>query len=131
MMIQTSTPYAGLRAVGAMGETGDDYIRVVWDETGRPDHYFVVSNDTGARKVIGEFTIPTGGYKGRMFVAVKVQGSFIVAGDSDALNAEGTIGLCTRHGPTGELGYDAATTSILGAAGTAVSSVGGPRRIAA
>jgi hypothetical protein len=135
MMIQTSTPYEGLheapRAVGAMGETGDDYIKVVWDETGRPGDYFIVSNDKGARKVIGEFAIPSGGYKARIFVAVKAQGSFIVAGDSDALNADGSIGLCTRHGPTGDLGYDAATTSILGAAGTAVSSVSGPRRVGA
>ena len=127
-MIQTSASHAGLRAVGAMGETVDNYIKVAWDETTPPGDYFIVSNDKGARKVIGEFAIPSGGYKGRIFVVVKTQGSFIVAGDSSALNAEGSIGLCTRRDPTGDLDYDAATTSILGAAGSKVSSVSGPGR---
>jgi hypothetical protein len=126
--------YAGICATGPSGATGvldDNYIRVVWDETSPAGTYFIVANDKGAQKVIGEFEIPPGGYKGRIFVAVNAQGSFIVAGDSSALNAEGSVGLCTRGGPTGDLGYHAATTSILGAAGTAVSSVSGPRRVGA
>ena len=127
-MIQTSD--AGLRAVGAMGE-GDDYIQVMWDETSPAGTYFIVANDKGAQKVIGEFKIPPGGHKGRVFVCVNAQGSFIVAGSSDALKADGSIGLCTRRGPAGDLGYDAATTSMLGAAGTAVSSVSGPSRVVA
>ena len=133
-MIQMNAPYAGLGAVGAMGETGvsvDNYIRVVWDETSPAGTYFIVANDKGAQKVIGEFEIPPGGHKGRIFAPIDAQGTFIVAGDSGALNADGSIGLCTRRGPTGDLGYDAATTSILGAAGTAVSSVSGPRRVEA
>lgn len=131
-MIQVSAPYAGLRAVGAMGETGvDNYIKVVWDETSPAGTYFIVANDKGAQKVIGEIEIPPGGHKGRIFVPIDAQGAFIVAGDSGALNADRSIALCTRRGPTGDLGYDAATTSILGAAGTAVSSVTGPRRVGA
>ena len=125
--------YAGLCAVGAMGETGvsvDNYIKVVWNETSPAGTYFIVANDKGAQKVIGEFEIPPGGYKARIFVPIDAQGTFIVAGDSGALNADRSIALCTR-GPTGDRGYHAATTSILGAAGTAVSSVIGPRRVGA
>jgi hypothetical protein len=125
-MIQTSAQYGG--AVGAIGETRDNYIKVVWDETSSAGTYFIVANDKGAQEVVGEFEIPPGGHKGRVFICVNAQGSFTVAGSSDALKAEGSIGLCTRRGPTGDLGYDAATTSILGAAGTKVSSVSGPRR---
>jgi hypothetical protein len=133
MMIQTSAPYAGL-AAGARGETGDlvdNYIKVVWDETSPAGTYLIVANDQSAQKVIGEFEIPPGGHKGRIFVPIDAQGTFKVAGDSGALNADGSIGLCTRRGRTGDVGYDAATTSILGAAGTAVSSVKGPRRVIA
>ena len=130
-MIETSAEYAGLSAMGARGETGDNYVKVIWDETSPAGTYFIVANDKGAQKVIGEFEIPPGGHKGRVFVCVNTQGSFIVAGSSDALKADGSIGLCTRRGPAGDLGYYAATTSMLGAAGTAVSSVSGQRRVGA
>jgi len=111
--------------VGAMDATdsADNYIRVVWEETSPAGTYFIVSNEKGARKVIGEFKIPPGGHKGRMFVCVNAQGSFVVAGDSGALNADMSIGLCTRRGPAEDLDYDPATTEILGAAGTPVYSV--------
>jgi hypothetical protein len=113
-------------AMGAVGATTgltDNYIRVVWEETSPAGTYFVVTNEEGARKVIGEFKIPPGGHKGRMFVPVNAQGIFIVAGDSGALNADRSIGLCTRRGPAEDLDYDPATTAILGAAGTPVYSV--------
>jgi hypothetical protein len=119
-----------MSAVGAKGSV-DNYIRVVWDETSPTGSYFIVANDKGARKIIGEFEIPPGGYKARIFVCINAQGTFIVAGDSGALKADRSIALCTRRGPTGVLGYHAATTSIMGAAGTAVSSVIGPRRVGA
>jgi len=133
-MVQASAQYGG-HAVGATAETEvwrDNYIKVVWDETSPAGTYFIVANDKGAQKVIGEFEIPPGGHKGQVFICVHAQGSFVVAGDSAALNADRSIALCTRRGPTGDdLGYHAATTSILGAAGTAVSSVIGPRRVGA
>jgi hypothetical protein len=128
-MIQTSAEeYAGLSAMGARGETGDNYVKVIWDETSPAGTYFIVANDKGAQKVIGEFAIPPGGHRGRVFIPIDAQGTFIVAGDSGGLKADRSIGLCTRRDPAGDLGYDAATTSMLGAAGTAVSSVSGPRR---
>ena len=110
---------------GVVGATGsaDNYINVVWDETSPAGTYFIVTNEKSARKVIGEFKIPPGGYKGRIFVPVNAQGSFIVAGDSGALNADRSIGLCTRRGPAEDLDYDPATTAILGAADTPVYSV--------
>ena len=117
---------AGLCAVGASGAaevSADNYIKVVWDETTPAGTYFIVANDKGAQKVIGEFKIPPGGYKGRMFVCVNAQGSFIVAGNSGTLGADRSIGLCTRRGPAEDLDYDPATTAILGAAGTPVYSV--------
>ena len=112
-------------AIGAStgNNISDNYIRVMWDETSLAGTYFIVMNERGARKVIGEFVIPPGGYKGRMFVCVNAQGSFVVAGDSGALNADMSIGLCTRRGPAEDLDYDPATTAILGAAGTPVYSV--------
>ena len=122
------------RSVGAIGETEvsvDNYIKVVWDETTPAGTYFIVANDKGAQKVIGEFEIPRGGYKARIFVPIDAQGTFIVAGDSGALHADKSIALYTRRGPTGDRGYHAATTSILGAAGTAVFSVIVPRRVGA
>ena len=123
--------YSGICATGLEGATGvleDNYIKVVWSETSNAGDYFIVANERGAQKVIGEFKIPAVGTKGRMFIPVNAQGSFIVAGNSGALNAEGSIGLCTRRSPTADLGYDAATTSILGEAGTRVSCVAGPRK---
>ena len=133
-MVQTNAQYGG-HAVGAIGAADvpvDNYIQVVWDETTPAGTYFIVANDKGAQKVIGEFAIPPGGHKGRVFICVNAQGSFIVAGDSAALNADRSIALCTRRDPTGDdLRYHAATTSMLGAAGTAVSSVIGPRRVGA
>ena len=126
--------YAGLCTVGAIGAAEvsvDNYIKVVWNETSPVGTYFIVANDKGAQKVIGEFEIPPGGYKARIFVCINAQGTFIVAGDFGALKADRSIALCTRRGPTGVLSYHAATTSILGAAGTAVSSVIGPRRVGA
>jgi hypothetical protein len=128
------TQYAGICSEGPKGATGalvDNYIKVVWEETSAADTYFIVANDTGAQKVIGRFEIPPGGHKGRMFVPVDAEGSFSVAGDSGGLNARRSIGLCTRPSPTGDLSYAGATTSILGAAGTTVSSVSGPRRVGA
>ena len=112
--------YAGLCTVGAIGAAEvsvDNYIKVVWNETSPVGTYFIVANDKGAQKVIGQFEIPPGGYKARIFVPIDAQGTFIVAGDSGALNADRSIALCTRGGPTGDRGYHAATTSILGAAG--------------
>ncbi len=109
--------------VSAPGVLEDNYIKVVWEETSPAGTYFIVTNEKGDRKVIGEFKIPPGGYKGRMFVRVNAQGSFIVAGDSGALNDDRSIGLCTRRGPAEDLDYDPGTTAMLGAAGTAVYSV--------
>jgi hypothetical protein len=114
---------------GATGDLVDKYIRVAWTETSPASTYSIVANYKGAQKVIGEFEIPPGGYKGRIFVRVNAQGSFTVAGNSGALNTEGSIGLFTQHGPTADLGYDAATTSILGEAGTRVSCVSGPHQV--
>ncbi len=109
--------------MSAPGVLEDNYIKVVWEETSPAGTYFIVTNEKGDRKVIGEFKIPPGGYKGRMFVRVNAQGSFIVAGDSGALNDDRSIGLCTRRGPAEDLDYDPGTTAMLGAAGTAVYSV--------
>ena len=64
--------YAGLCAVGAIGAAEvsvDNYIKVVWNETSPAGTYFIVANDKGAQKVIGEFEIPPGGYKARIFVS--------------------------------------------------------------
>ena len=127
-MIQTSAEYAGLSAMGARGETGGNYVKVIWDETSPAGTYFIVANDKGAQKVIGEFAIPPGGHKGRVFIPIDAQGTFIVAGDSGGLKADRSIGICTRRGPAGDLNYDAGTTLMLGAAGAAISSVSGPPR---
>jgi Domain of unknown function (DUF4347) len=124
--------YAGICAAGLTGATGvleDNYVKVVWIETSSVGTYFIVVNDRGTRKVIGEFEIPPGGTKGRVFIQVNTKGSFIVAGTSGALNAEGSIGLFTRRSPTADLVYDAATTSILGAAGTRISCVSGRSQV--
>src|SRR5262245_44936599 len=118
-------------AIGAAEVSVDNYIKVVWDETTPAGTYYIVENGKVSTQVIGEFESPPGANKGRRFVPIDAPGPFIVAGDSGALNADRSIALCTRRGPTGDLGYHAATTSILGTAGTAVSSVIGPRRVGA
>ncbi|MFO1097863.1 MAG: hypothetical protein U1E81_06185 [Xanthobacteraceae bacterium] len=119
------------RQVGATGVLVDNYIKVAWTETSPPGAYFIVANDRGAQRIIGRFEIPPGGYKGRIFVCVDAQGSFIVAGETNAMNAEGSIGVFTRPSRTEDIGYDPATTSMLGAAGATVSSVSGPRQVGA
>src|SRR6266576_3099765 len=65
--------YAGILAAGPSGATGilvENYVRVVWTETTPPGTYLIVANDRGAQKVVGQFEIPPGGYKGRIFVSV-------------------------------------------------------------
>src|SRR4051812_31299524 len=75
VMVQASAQYGG-HAVGATAETEvwrDNYIKVVWDETSPAGTYFIVANDKGAQKVIGEFEIPPGGHKGQVFICVHAQ----------------------------------------------------------
>ena len=110
------------------GVLSDSYVKVVWNETIPAGTYFIIANYRGAQKVIGEFKIPPGGHKGRIFVSVDAEGSFFVAGNSGAMDTDGTVGLFTRPNPTADLSYEAGTTTMLGQAGSRVSCVSGPRR---
>lgn len=117
-------------ATGAKGagDVVDNYIKVEWRDTTAPGSYFIVASEGGARKAIGKFEIPPGGYKGRIFVPVDAEGSFVVAGESWASDAQRSIGLFTRSSPSADLGYHAATTSVLGESGARVSCISRPRR---
>jgi len=114
------------------GELVDNYIKVEWRETTPPGSYFIVASEGNARKAIGKFEIPRGSRKGRIFVPVVAEGSFLVAGKFWAPTAEPTpertICLFTRSSAAADLGYDIATTSLLGEAGTRVSCISRPRR---
>lgn len=110
------------------GDLVDNYIKVEWRDTTAPGSYFIVASEGGARKAIGKFEIPPGGHKGRIFVPVDAEGSFVVAGGSSASDAERSIGLFTRPSPSADLGYHAATTAVLGESGTRVSCISRPRR---
>lgn len=114
--------------VKGAGDVVDNYIKLEWRDTTAPGSYFIVASEGGARKAIGKFEIPPGGYKGRIFVPVDAEGSFLVAGESWAPDAERTIGLFMRPSPAAELGYHAATTSVLGESGTRVSCISRLRR---
>jgi hypothetical protein len=52
---------------------------------------------------------------------VSAYGSFDVAGSGDMMAVAQSIGLFTQSDPSTEIAYDAATTAILGPAGTTVS----------
>src|SRR5262249_30311489 len=92
----------------------DSYIRIVWSETIPAQTYHIVANLDGTQETIGKFSVPVGGYKGRIFVQVSAQGPFIVAGNRSAMHTLGTIGLFTQNNPTGEFDYDPITAIILG-----------------
>ena len=117
-----------MRGARGDGDLVDNYIKVEWGHTTPPGSYVVVAIEGDDRKAIGKFEIPPGGRRGRIFVPVDAEGSFLVAGQCSAPNAERSLGLFTRSGLTADIGYDAATTSLLGQAGTRVSCVSRPRR---
>jgi hypothetical protein len=110
------------------GDLVDNYIKVEWGGATPPGSYFIVANERGAQKAIGKFEIPPGGRNGRIFVPVDAEGSFVVGESPCVSGPERTIGLFTRPLPTADLGYDAATTSVLGGTGTRISCISRLRR---
>lgn len=125
------SPVADQDTIGAKGEGDlvDNYIKVEWEDAATAGTYFIVANEGGTRKNIGKFEIPPSGHKGRIFVPVAAGGSFVVAGKSEALSGDRSIGLFTRPSSAADLGYDAAATaSVLGESGSRVSCISRPRR---
>jgi hypothetical protein len=109
------------RAQGAVGlSAGGKYITVSWPPSAWPNKYRLVANIGGAQITIGEFVIPNSQFAGRIPVLVTASGPFMVAGSGAEMRMAGSIALFSQAAP-GVSAYDAATTEILGTAGTIVS----------
>jgi hypothetical protein len=111
-----------LGAEGAVGaSTGGGFITISWPPSTWPNKYQLVANIGGTQTTIGEFVIPNSQFAGRLPVLVNTSsGPFMVAGSGAEMRMAGSIALFSQaaHGVSA---YDAATTEILGSAGTIVS----------
>jgi Domain of unknown function (DUF4347) len=104
-----------------------NYINIKYSAATKANNYYVVANVRGNPTIIGNFAVPKCTFAGEIAVSVNIEGPLTVAGSSAAMSAAGSVGLFTQSNADNKLGYDLATTSILGAAGATVSCV--PRRL--
>lgn len=101
------------------------FVRIEYPASMRPNTYYLVANIRGTQRIIGNFSVPSVALPGAIAVPVSCPGPFKVAGNAAALDADGSIALFAQSATDNKLSYDTATTSVLGAAGTVVSSISG------